>query len=613
MKCSAIKYICFFSLLMTVLMLPAQQQDFIRIGPFYLQRNEENLKSLPYLKYDGKSIIDIRSASAQEKVNVNLYEKLITIDHEKKWYDASWSLGDPSRSVVASFENNKDEIYVSEIKGRGFLVNGTAFAEFANVLVDATNAQNYLYHVIKNDREEIVPWKKPDHFIKTSDGKHAYAYLGKFHGSPGQQVKIEMYNIQNYADRSSMLIEWVDIKTPSISGSIEYKTKSFAGILATPFSGVYQPYNRNKYTRKVDTIRYPGFIDTFSVHHSVIKSSDSLLSLNIRVNNNPALSASVYLVKKQGKSEERIFLGGRYDKTIYINRELWKEPGDYKIEFIPYAVVKRSEKANKRGMYEQEFNDKKYVFHLKVLPDKNQSIKISISAIIFIAIALILLGLFLLILGRYRNRLKFEKVQRRGEQAQSQLQSIRSQLNPHFIFNALSGIQTLMNKNEIDTANEYLAKFARLTRRVLDDAGKDQVSLAEEAALLDDYLKMEQLRFGFQYGITIDDHLSEDTQIPVMLLQPLVENAVKHGIVNKKKSGIIEVSFSKAGEDLNLTVRDNGEGFDKENLACGKGLELTQNRVSLSNTIYKNTPLSFDIEPTAAGTTATIILKNWLS
>ncbi|MGN7784269.1 sensor histidine kinase [Niabella sp. 22666] len=613
MKRSVMKYICLLSLLMTFLMLPAQQQDFTRIGPFHLQHNEENLKSLPYLKYDGKSIIDKRSASAQEKANVNLYEKLITIDHEKKWYEASWSLGDPSRSVVASFENNRDEIYVSEIKGRGFLVNGTAFAEFANVLVDATNAQNYLYHVIKDDREEIVPWKKPDQFIKTSDGRHAYAYLGKFYGSPGQQVKIEMYNIRNYADRSSMLVEWVEIKTPSINGFIEYKTKSFAGILGTPFSGVYQPYNKNKYTGKIDTIRYPGFIDTFSIHHSVVKSSDSLLNLNIHVNNNPALSASVYLVKKQGESEERIFLGGRYNKTIYINRELWKEPGEYKIEFIPYAIVKRSDRANKTGMYEHEFTDKKFVYDLTVLPDKNQSLKISISAIIFTAVALILLGLFLLILSRYRNRLKFEKVQRRGEQAQSQLQSIRSQLNPHFIFNALSGIQTLMNKNEVDTANEYLSKFARLTRRVLDDAGKEQVSLADEAALLDDYLKMEQLRFGFQYNITIDEQLSEDLQIPVMLLQPLVENAVKHGIVNKKKNGLIKVSFSKAGEDLILKVKDNGEGFDKENLVHGKGLELTQNRVSLSNTIYKNTPLNFNIEPTTAGTTATIILKNWLS
>lgn len=614
MKRFAIKYICLLFLLMTVLMLPAQQQDFIRVGPFHLQRNEENLKLLPYLKYDGKGIIDIRSASAQEKAHAVLYEKLATISDEKKWYDAYASFGDQTSAIVASFENNKDEIYLSEIKGRGFLINGTAFVEFADVLIDETNSDNYLYHVIKNDREEIFPWKKPDQFIKTNNGKHAYAYLGKFWGNRGDQIKIEIYNTKNYADRSSMLIEWVEIQTPLISGYINYQLKQRTGIFAADVIGVNPAYKKRfpDYSPE-KTMRLFNFVDTFSAKHSVIYTADSLVDMSLTAHNNPAVSTMVYLVRNENGKEIRMLIGGRQSKTINIPRTMWQQPGSYKIEFVPYAIVKRSDRANKSGMYEHEFADRKFVYDLTVLPDKNQSIKITISSIIFIITALLLILIFFVILGRYRSRLKFEKIQRRGEQAQSQLQSIRSQLNPHFIFNALSGIQTLMNKNEIDTANEYLAKFARLTRRVLDDAGKDQVSLADEAALLDDYLKMEQLRFGFQYNITIDDMLSEDIQIPVMLLQPLVENAVKHGIVDKKKNGLIEVSFSKAREDLILKVKDNGGGFDHENLIHGKGLELTQNRVSLSNTIYKNTPLSFHIESANTGTTATIILKNWLS
>lgn len=235
-----------------------------------------------------------------------------------------------------------------------------------------------------------------------------------------------------------------------------------------------------------------------------------------------------------------------------------------------------------------------------------------LSAFLLIGALMVCFSLWILY-SKKRQQKKILKAQLAKQEVLLSLQSIRSQLNPHFIFNALSGIQTLMNKNEVDTANEYLAKFARLTRRVLDDADREQVSLADEAALLDDYLKMEQLRFGFQYHITIDDRLNEDLQIPVMLLQPLVENAVKHGIVVKKRNGFIEVGFSKSGDDLILEVKDNGEGFNKATLVYGKGLELTQNRVSLSNAIYKNTPLSFYIEPSKTGTTATIILKNWLS
>ncbi|WP_114790085.1 sensor histidine kinase [Niabella yanshanensis] len=275
---------------------------------------------------------------------------------------------------------------------------------------------------------------------------------------------------------------------------------------------------------------------------------------------------------------------------------------DYGIESAQYGIREEGSPANTfpPAYTEMEFEVlQPYTFSL-------------VSVFLIIGALMVCVCLWVLY-SKKRQQKKILKEQLANKEVQLNLQSIRSQLNPHFIFNALSGIQTLMNKNETDTANEYLAKFARLTRRVLDDAGKEQVSLADEAALLDDYLKMEQLRFGFQYNITIDDKLSEDIQIPVMLLQPLVENAVKHGMVEKKKNGVIEVGFSKNGDNLVLKVTDNGEGFDKESLVSGKGLELTKNRVSLSNTIYKNTPLSFDIEPTTAGTAATIILKNWLS
>ena len=129
------------------------------------------------------------------------------------------------------------------------------------------------------------------------------------------------------------------------------------------------------------------------------------------------------------------------------------------------------------------------------------------------------------------------------EIAKLQLNSIRSQLNPHFLFNALSGIQNLINKNEIDNANKYLSKFARLTRNVLDD--KELISLAQEKALLDDYLQMEQLRFGFNYEINAVENLDlNNIEIPSMLLQPFVENAIKHGIASKNNEGSVEIHFS---------------------------------------------------------------------
>jgi len=197
------------------------------------------------------------------------------------------------------------------------------------------------------------------------------------------------------------------------------------------------------------------------------------------------------------------------------------------------------------------------------------------------------------------------------EIAKLQLESVRSQLNPHFLFNALAGIQNLMNKNDIDNANRYLIKFARLTRNVLDH--KELISLTSEKTLLDDYLQMEQLRFGFQYQITASSDLDvENIEIPAMLLQPFVENAVKHGIAEKGNDGKIEIGFTAQSTDLILSIKDNGSGFDVSHDYEGLGLALTKNRISLLNSIYKQNQFLLDMKADADGTVIKITLSQWL-
>src|SRR5690606_5158851 len=195
--------------------------------------------------------------------------------------------------------------------------------------------------------------------------------------------------------------------------------------------------------------------------------------------------------------------------------------------------------------------------------------------------------------------------------ARLKLTSIRSQLNPHFLFNALAGIQNLMNKNEIDNANKYLSKFARLTRNVLDD--KELISLSQEKTLLDDYLQMEQLRFGFRYEINHVGNLDLDNiEIPSMLLQPFVENAVKHGISQKATAGKITIEFIKQANNLVLTVTDNGNGFDTEKKYNGLGLQLSDSRIALLNRIYKENRFTLAIQSTTNGTTICLTLTDWL-
>jgi sensor histidine kinase YesM len=225
-----------------------------------------------------------------------------------------------------------------------------------------------------------------------------------------------------------------------------------------------------------------------------------------------------------------------------------------------------------------------------------------------------LLGVIIGLIGVYIKRRNTKKIlgeQQQKEISKLKLEVVKSQLNPHFLFNALAGIQNLMNKNDTENANKYLSKFARLTRNVLES--KELISLTEEKTLLDDYLQMEQLRFGFQYTINTQADLdTENIEIPAMLLQPFVENAVKHGIAEKGKDGEIAVSFEKQVSDLVLKITDNGSGFDTTQTYDGLGLALSKNRISLLNTVYKDTPFILNIQSDTNGTMITITLSQWL-
>jgi two-component system LytT family sensor kinase len=247
---------------------------------------------------------------------------------------------------------------------------------------------------------------------------------------------------------------------------------------------------------------------------------------------------------------------------------------------------------------------------------KNPNEKMFSNAQLIIA-GIILTAIFGAILGgsityvRRKNQKNLALTQQQKELSKTELNSIRSQLNPHFIFNALAGIQNLMNTNKIDEANRYLGKFARLTRNVLDH--KELISLAEERALLEDYLQMEQFRFGFAYEIMIDEDLNLDNiEIPTMLLQPFVENAVKHGIAELGNESKITISFIKENHNLILKVKDNGKGFETDKNYTGLGLQLSKNRISLLNAIYQETTFQLTMESSEQGSEIAITLTQWL-
>jgi len=296
----------------------------------------------------------------------------------------------------------------------------------------------------------------------------------------------------------------------------------------------------------------------------------------------------------------------QYSPYLKIDKGIFKKSGVYEIiiqpsKFARYGMLPNElEKYTSRYTLSITLDDERYFTNRQMM--------------IFGIIAPLLLGAIFGITLTYIKRKAAKKLAAQSKQkeiAQLQLNSVRSQLNPHFLFNALAGIQNLMNKNEIDNANRYLSKFARLTRNVLDS--KELIGLTEEKTLLDDYLQMEQLRFGFQYAINASADLdTENIEIPAMLLQPFVENAVKHGVAEKGNDGKITVNFERQVSNLVLKITDNGKGFDTTQTYSGLGLALSKNRICLLNTIYKDTPFVLDIQSDTNGTAVTITLTQWL-
>lgn len=295
--------------------------------------------------------------------------------------------------------------------------------------------------------------------------------------------------------------------------------------------------------------------------------------------------------------------------SVKIDKSIFKKSGDYEIIIQPLI---RWDNCSNCDISPQEIEEYTARYTLAItLDNENYTLKELLAFILTTVATIGLVFLFILYLNKKQNKKKLAEQEQKKNTAKLQLHSVRSQLNPHFLFNALSGIQNLMNKNEIDNANKYLAKFARLTRNVLDD--KELISLSHESALLDDYLQMEQLRFGFQYEINHSEDLDlANIEIPSMLLQPFVENAVKHGISQKATAGKITIEFMKQANDLVLTVADNGNGFDAEKKYNGLGLQLSDSRIALLNRIYKENRFILAIQSTTNGTKIGLTLTDWL-
>ena len=189
-------------------------------------------------------------------------------------------------------------------------------------------------------------------------------------------------------------------------------------------------------------------------------------------------------------------------------------------------------------------------------------------------------------------RVKRLKAQARIQRNMLELkaEALQSQVNPHFIFNSLNSIQSFLSENDQRSAEIYLARFGKLIRRILEHSRQKTVTITNEVSLLENYLEMEKLRFKerFDYTLEVEAELEADElHLPPMLLQPLIENAILHGILPKKGNGSVSIKFFSSDDDLICRIEDDGLGRERaaalrpERYHPSRGLEITKERISI--------------------------------
>ena len=247
---------------------------------------------------------------------------------------------------------------------------------------------------------------------------------------------------------------------------------------------------------------------------------------------------------------------------------------------------------------------------------KEEQVKRQYLLIIFLTVGLGLLVITSLIVYR-NNRL------RRKANRLLMLKSLRSQMNPHFIFNALNSVNNYISSNNERAANKYLADFSKLMRNVLENSGEDFIPLIKEIEILELYLKLEHSRFKdkFEYLLKIDESIRlEKLSIPPMLIQPYIENAVWHGLRYKAEKGFLEIEFKNTDQNIEIVISDNGIGrkrsmelkTENQKIIKSTGLKNIANRINIIREIYhvKLDVIVLDLIPeTGEGTVVKLYLN----
>ncbi len=281
---------------------------------------------------------------------------------------------------------------------------------------------------------------------------------------------------------------------------------------------------------------------------------------------------------------------------------IYQKEGNYKLAFDAMNNLRRL----KDSIFKDETKEKILETELKFEQEKREALlkaehvaeieqhRFTQKAILAGAMFILLSSAALYAINKSRQsaRIAQKEAELIAEKNELENKALRSQMNPHFIFNALNSIADFVRKNEAVIAEEYLAKFARLMRLVLENSEQKEVALSSDLEALTLYIQLESLRTGkpIEYVLNLSPDIDTDhTLVPPLLLQPFVENSIWHGIMPKAGAGKMLINIERIGEQLKFIIDDNGVGLSKANKqpypikSSSMGMQLTERRIQLLN------------------------------
>ncbi len=242
--------------------------------------------------------------------------------------------------------------------------------------------------------------------------------------------------------------------------------------------------------------------------------------------------------------------------------------GDYKqsaLTFEKYNILKDSllniDKQNEISKLEVRYQTVQKELEIQKLQQEKEIQRRRIAGITSTIIAIVVIFSFIIVFLYMKGRHRKLYMQNKNMMIKQEI--LQNQMNPHFLFNVLTSVQSYMAESNSEKASSYLSKFSRLIRMVLQSSANDKILLSEEIELLTNYIQLEQLRLdnSFEFKLIIDDNTETDEiNIPPMMIQPFVENAIKHGLKGIE-NGILELKIEDRDEYIYFSVSDNGNGF----------------------------------------------------